>query len=142
MLRLEYRTGPGSDSGILLRSGAAGDPAASGMKLRILSDAGKPASTQSTGSLGDIVAPTQSVSKPDGEWNQVEVSLIKRELTAIWNGQKIFDVNLDDPKYKALAQRQPYGYIGLEGHAAGAPVEFRNIRVKILKIGPLLNPEK
>jgi hypothetical protein len=142
VLRLEYRTGPGSNSGILLRAGSTGDPAASGMELRILSDAGKPANTQSTGSLWDIVAPARSVNKPDGEWNEVEVTLIKRELSAIWNGQKILDVNLDDPKYKALAQRGPYGHIGLEGHASGTPVEFRNIRVKILKIGPLLAPEK
>ena len=142
VLRLEYRTGPGSDSGIFLRSGPTGNPDSSGMELQILSDAGKPATTRSTGSLWDVVAPTKSANKPDGEWNQVEVTLIKRELTAVWNGQKILEVNLDDPKYATLAQRLPYGHIGLQAHASGAPVEFRNIRVRIVKIGPLFIPEK
>jgi len=142
VLRLEYRTGAGSDSGIFLRAGPDGDPATSGMELQILSDAGKPAATQSTGSVWDVVAPTRNANKADGEWNQVEVSLIKRQLIAVWNGEKILDVNLDDPKYSALAQRRPYGHIGLQAHATGTPVEFRNIRVKILKIGPLFIPEK
>src|SRR5262249_3998939 len=42
VLRLEYRTGFDSRSGILLRAGKSGDPAVSGMGLAIVSDAGKP----------------------------------------------------------------------------------------------------
>lgn len=142
VLRLEYRTGAGSDSGILLRSAPDGDPATTGMELQILSDAGKPATAQSTGSVLDVVAPGKNASKPDGEWNDVEVSLIKRQLVAVWNGEKILDVNLDDPKYGALTQRRPYGHVGLQANGSGTPVEFRNIRIKILKIGPLFIPEK
>jgi len=112
------------------------------MELPILSDAGKPATTQSTGSVWDVVAPSRNLSKPDGEWNQVEVTLIKRQLSAVWNGQKVLDVNLDDPKNAALSKRLPYGHIGLQAHASGTPVEFRNIRVRIIKIGPLFIPEK
>ena len=147
VLRLEYRTGPGSNSGIFVRSGRTGNPAFSGMELQILSDAGKPADVHSTGSLYGAVAPTKNMAKPDGEWNQVEVSVIKRELMAIWNGEKILDVQLDDPKYhnaqeRSLAERLPFGYIGLQAYSTGTPVGFRNIRVKVIKTGPNFSQDK
>ena len=141
VLRLEYRTGPESNSGIFLRAGRTGNPAFSGMELQILSDAGKPAGVHSTGSLYGAVAPARSMAKPDGEWNQVEVTVLKREVTAIWNGAKILAVNLDDPLYRnaqerPLSERLPFGHIGLQAYSTGAPVEFRNIRIKVIKVGP------
>ena len=110
VLRLEYRTGAQSNSGIFLRSAPTGNPAFSGMELQILSDAAKPTDVHSTGSLYGAVAPAKNMAKPDGEWNQVEITVIKRQLSAIWNGVKVLDVNLDDPKYqkspeKPLAER-------------------------------------
>src|SRR5205809_3838054 len=105
VLRLEYRTGPGSNSGIFVRSGRTGNPAFSGMELQILSDAGKPADVHSTGSLYGAVAPAKNMAKPDGQWNQGEVSVLKRELVAVWNGEKILDVPLDDPKYRNAQER-------------------------------------
>ncbi|HWY46150.1 MAG TPA: DUF1080 domain-containing protein [Bryobacteraceae bacterium] len=147
ILRLEYRTGPQSNSGIFLRSTPTGNPAFSGMELQILSDAGKPADVHSTGSLYGAVAPSKSMAKPDGEWNQVEITVLKREVTAVWNGEKILDVNLDDHKYqnaqqRPLAERAPFGYIGLQAYSTGAPVEFRNIRIKVLRVGPHFSQDR
>jgi hypothetical protein len=140
VLRLDYRTGPASNSGIFLRSAEDGNPAFSGMKLEILSDAGKPADMHSTGALYGAVAQSKNMAKPDGEWNRVEISLIKRELSAVWNGERILDVNLDDRKYenaqeRPLAERLIDGHIGLQAHSTGAPVQFRNIRIKVVKAG-------
>jgi hypothetical protein len=147
ILRLEYRTGPQSNSGIFLRSTPTGNPAFSGMELQILSDAGKPADVHSTGSLYGAVAPSKSMAKPDGEWNQVEITVLKREVIAVWNGEKTLDVNLDDHKYqnaqqRPLAARAPFGYIGLQAYSTGAPVEFRNIRIKVLKAGPNFSQDR
>ncbi len=147
VLRLEYRTGPESNSGIFLRAGRTGNPAFSGMELQILSDAGKPAGVHSTGSLYGAVAPARSMAKPDGEWNQVEVTVLKREVTAIWNGAKILAVNLDDPLYRnaqerPLSERLPFGHIGLQAYSTGAPVEFRNIRIKVIKVGPNFSQDR
>jgi hypothetical protein len=147
ILRLEYRTGPQSNSGIFLRSTPSGNPAFSGMELQILSDAGKPADVHSTGSLYGAVAPSKNMAKPDGEWNQVEVTVLKRTVTAVWNGEKILDVNLDDHKYqngqeRPLAERAPFGHIGLQAYSTGAPVEFRNIRIKVLKSGPNFSQDR
>ena len=59
VLRLDYRTGADSNSGIFLRSLPQGNPAFSGMELQILSDHGKPAGVHSTGSLYGAVAPSK-----------------------------------------------------------------------------------
>lgn len=147
VLRLEYRTGSESDSGILLRASPAGVPSRTGMKLQILNDAGKPPDIKSTGSLWGVVAPSRNTSKPAGEWNQVELTVVKRQVSAILNGEKVIDVDLDDPKFAnteepPLAGRLAYGHIGLQAHANGAPVEFRNLRIKALKIGPHFLPGK
>jgi hypothetical protein len=147
VLRLEYRTGPQSNSGIFLRSGRTGNPAFSGMELQIRSDAGKPSDVHSSGSLYGAVAPARNMAKPDGEWNQVEVTLVTHQLTAIWNGEKTLDVSLDDSKYhnaqeRPLAERLPFGHIGLQAYETGTPVEFRNIRIKVIKIGPNFSQDK
>ena len=147
ILRLEYRTGPQSNSGIFLRSTSTGNPAFSGMELQILSDAGKPADVHSTGSLYGAVTPSKNMAKPDGEWNQVEVSVIKRTVSAVWNGERILDVNLDDHRYQSaqerpLAERAAFGHIGLQAYSTGAPVEFRNIRIKVLKSGPNFSQDR
>jgi hypothetical protein len=145
ILRLEYRTGPQSDSGIYLRSSPTGNPA--GMELQILSDAGKTVDVHSTGSLYGAAAPSKSMAKPDGEWNRVEVTVLKREVTAVWNGEKILDVNLDLHQYpnvkeRPLAERASWGHIGLQADSTGAPVEFRNIRIKVLRAGPNFSQDR
>jgi hypothetical protein len=141
VLRLEYRTRGNSNSGIFLRSLPEGNPAFSGMELQILSDAGKPPGLRSTGALYGAVAPLRNAAKPDGEWNHVEVTVRERRVVASWNGDKVLDVNLDDPAYqnvqqKPLAERAEYGHVGLQAYNQGEPVEFRNIRIRVLKWGP------
>ena len=97
VLRLEYRTGLESDSGIFLRSTPTGYPSFTGMELEIRNDAGGPATTRSTSAIYGAVAPLRNATKPAGEWNAVEVSVIGRRLQATWNGVAIHDVDLDDP---------------------------------------------
>jgi hypothetical protein len=147
VLRLEYRTGPGSNSGIFLRSGPKGNPAFSGMELQILSDAGKPAGVHSTGSLYGAIAPSKSMARPDGEWNQVEITVNRNSVAAVWNGEKILDAQLDDPKYhnaqeRPLDERLAFGHIGLQAYSTGTPVEFRNIRLRVIRGGPNFAQDK
>ena len=140
VLRLEYRTGADTDSGIFLRSPDDGYPSFTGMELEIRDDAAAPASVRSTSALYGAVAPLKKTNKPAGEWNQVEVTVVGRHLSASWNGVQIHDVNLDDPAY-AGAQRGPLsararaGHVGFQAHLTGAPAEFRNIRIKNLELG-------
>ena len=137
VLRLEYRTGPESDSGIFLRTPTTGYPSFSGMELEIRSDAGSPPTPRSTSAIYGAVAPRSNATKPAGEWNAVEVSVIGRRLKASWNGVAVHDVDLDDPQYAGaqrgpLAKRAPSGHIGFQAHLTGAPVEFRNVRISVV----------
>lgn len=138
VLRLEYRTGPGSDSGIFLRSPPAGYPSFTGMEIEIKTDPEAAPSPRSNTSLYGAVAPRKNATRGAGEWNIVEISLVGRRLIAIWNGETIHDVDLDDPAYAQalrgpLSRRAASGHVGFQAHATGAPVEFRNIRIKIVR---------
>jgi hypothetical protein len=136
VLRLEYRTAEKTDSGIFINASAAGNPGATGVEINLISDNGKPASPRSSGALWDIAAPAENMSRPDGEWNTIEVAVHDRRLTTNWNGKPSLEVNLDDPQYPKLAGRGAYGHIGLQAHAFGEPAAFRNIRIKVIKKGP------
>jgi hypothetical protein len=135
VLRLEYRTGPESDSGIFLRSPTAGYPSFTGLEIEIKNDPDGPPSPRSNTSVYGAAAPIKNVTKAAGEWNTVEISLIGRHLTAIWNGVTIHDLDLDDPAYAGalrgpLSARAREGRIGFQAHLTGAPVEFRNVRIR------------
>ncbi len=140
VLQLEYRAGgDDSDSGIFLRSTSEGYPSFTGMELEIRGrDASPEPGVRSTGALYGAVAPLKVASKPPGEWNSVEVSVIGRKLQATWNGERIHDIDLDDRRYdKALRgplnDRARSGHVGMQAHLTGQPVEFRNVRIKKLK---------
>ena len=138
VLRLDYRTGPDSDSGIFLRSTPAGYPSFTGMEIEIRTDPqGAPPEKTNT-SLYGAAAPIKNATRGSGEWNTVEISLIGRHLTAIWNGVTIHDLDLDDPAYAGalrgpLSARAREGHIGFQSHLTGAPVEFRNVRIRTVR---------
>jgi len=127
VLRLEYRAGAGSDSGILLRA----SPKEAGLAFEIQGDSvGRPR-LRAAGPLSGSSYPA----KPDGEWNQVEITAIGRQVSAVLNGQTILNVTLE-------ARGAAFGHIGLQAHAQGTPAEFRNIRVKVGRIGPGFAPQR
>jgi hypothetical protein len=135
VLRLDYRTGPESDSGIFLRATPAGYPSFTGMEIEIRNDPDGVPSPRSNTALYGAAAPTRNATRGAGEWNSVEIAVAGRRLTAIWNGVTIHDLNLDDPAYAAAARgplsaRARVGHVGFQAHLTGAPVEFRTIRIK------------
>lgn len=138
VLRLEYRTGDGSDSGIFMRAAPAGYPSFTGMEIEIRNEPDGAPSPRSNTSIYGAAAPLENAAKGNGEWNVVEISLAGRRLAAVVNGTKIHDLDLDDPMYaKALrgplSARATSGHIGFQAHATGVPVEFRRIRIKVLR---------
>lgn len=139
VLRLEYRTGADTDSGIFFRSAAAGYPSFTGMEFEIKgNDVGTAPTPRSTSAIYGAAAPLKVMNRPAGVWNQVEVTVRGRRVRAVWNGEPIHDVNLDDPAYAnaqrgPLSARVPSGHIGFQAHLNGAPVEFRNVRIKVLQ---------
>ena len=135
VLRLEYRTGSETDSGIFLRSPAKGYPSFTGMEFEIRNDPTGAPTARSNTSLYGAAAARRNATKADGEWNVVEISLVKRRLVARWNGETIHDLDLDDPAYAGalrgpLSARAASGHVGFQAHLTGTPVEFRAIRIK------------
>jgi Domain of Unknown Function (DUF1080) len=137
VLRLDYRTGPDSDSGIFLRAAPEGYPSFTGMEIEIKDDPDGAPSPRSNTSLYGAAAPIRNATRGAGAWNAVDIAMLGRRLTAVWNGVKIHEIDLDDPAYAGavrgpLSARARVGHIGFQAHLTGAPVEFRNIRIKAL----------
>ena len=120
VLELEYAISAKGNSGIHFRSALEKNPSFTGYEMQIVDDAGGPPRKSGTGSLYDVVAPTQNLSKPAGEWNQVRIRCQGSRMQVTLNGQAIVDY---------VGNRSTRGYIGLQNHDHRCVVKFRNIRL-------------
>ncbi|RJP34617.1 MAG: DUF1080 domain-containing protein [Candidatus Omnitrophota bacterium] len=129
ILRLEYRIGKGSNSGVMIWAPIPGRPSKTGFEVQLLDDAGQPPKIDGSGSLYKVVAPLANAQKPAGEWNDLEITCHNPRLQIILNDRIIQDVNLDElPETQGRRRR---GYIGLQDHAH--KVAFRNVRIRPLE---------
>jgi len=141
-LRLEYRLRPRGNSGVYIRAPQKGHISRVGMEIQILDDNhpsyAKIDFYQYTGALYHVLAPTRRATKPAGQWNAMTIRAAGRHLAVHVNGLKVIDADLDrcreDP---AVAREHPglarsSGRIGLQSHTDR--VEFRNLRLKVLKV--------
>jgi hypothetical protein len=82
-VRYEYKVPEGANSGFYLRGRH---------EIQILDDykKGKPG-THGNASIYGVKAPDEFTSKPAGEWNKVEATIIGNRITVIHNGQKVHD---------------------------------------------------
>lgn len=124
IVKYEYMVPDGSNSGFYLRGR---------YEIQILGDykSGK-TSKGGNGAIYAFKEPDVFASKPGGEWQTVEATLIGNKVTVILNGKKIHDnVEIPAPTGGELDRNvnEP-GPIMLQGdHGA---VAFRNIRIKEL----------
>jgi hypothetical protein len=142
-LRLEWKISPGGNSGIFFGVSETTDtPYMSGPEMQVLDDAGHPdgqAPKTSAGSNYGLHAPSSSVVRPAGEWNEVRI-LVERGHVEHWlNGLKIVAYELGSEEWERLVAeskfgawpeygRHPVGHVGLQDH--GDPVWYRNIRIR------------
>ena len=123
-VRYEYMTPENSNSGFYLRGRH---------EIQILGDfkSGKP-SLGGNGAIYNFKAPDQFVTKPSGEWQTVEATMIGNRITVIMNGVKIHDnVECNKATGSEIGNKvnEP-GPIFLQGDHG--TVSFRNIRIKDL----------
>ncbi len=123
-VRYEYMTPENSNSGFYLRGRH---------EIQILGDykSGKP-SLGGNGAIYNFKAPDQFVTKPAGEWQTAEATMIGDRITVIMNGVKIHDnVKCDRATGSEIDDKvnEP-GPIFLQGDHG--TVSFRNIRIKEL----------
>jgi len=123
-VRYDFQVPDDSNSGLYLRGRH---------EIQILGDykSGK-ASTTGNGAIYNFKAPDEFASKPGGQWQTVEATMIGNRITVILNGKKVHnDVECNRPTGGEIDRNvnEP-GPILLQGDHG--TVWFRNIRVKEL----------
>ena len=125
-LSVEWKVGRKEDnSGIFIRfpdpPADEWEPVSTGYEIQICDAAG---SKHSTGAVYSFQGPSHIASKPVGEWNLFEITVIGQSYSVKLNGEEIVT------GYKG--DRGEEGYIGLQNHDPKALVYYRNIKVKEL----------
>ena len=137
IVKVDYKTGPGGNSGVFIRSPREGDCAYTGIEIQLLDDEASIYKDikdfQHTGSIYGVVAAKRGHNKPPGEWNSIEIEARGPKVKVTLNGHVIVDADVtehpgDYAKHPGLKRRE--GYIGLQSHSD--EVHFRNVLVKEL----------
>jgi len=144
-LEFEFKLGETGNSGLALRAPMRGDPAFDGMELQMAdyryNTNAKP--SELTAGIYRAIAPTKQVYKPT-EWNRYEVTLKGRHLTAVLNGEKVQDIELDEQNQEVrrhdntlappVKDRPRRGHIGFQELSRGnSHVQIRNARIQGLR---------
>lgn len=140
IFRFEFKLPPGGNNGVGIRTPTKGDAAYVGMEIQILDDAHQRYKGirpyQAHGSIYGVVPAKRGHLKPAGQWNTEEIMAKGGQIKITLNGVVIVDADIskidktiDGRSHPGLHNQK--GHIGFLGH--GAPVEFRNVRIKRLK---------
>ena len=117
-LHAEYRLESHSNSGIGLRGR---------YEIQVLEDHGKQPDTHSHGSLYSRVAPARNVSKPAGEWQTMDVTVVENRVSVVLNGVKVLD-NVEIEGLTAMATNSDEGKPGpIQLQGDHGKIEFRKL---------------
>ena len=150
VLSLEWRIAEGGNSGVfwgIREDEKYNQPYETGPEIQVLDNERHPdakaGTTHQAGALYDMVAPSEDVCKPVGEWNTmvITVDLGKKRGSVELNGSKIVDFPVADELWDTMVSKSKFagwegfgkfsnGKIGLQDH--GDQVAFRNIKIKEL----------
>ncbi len=145
-LEVEWRTSPGGNSGIFYRV-TEDYPAVwqSAPEMQVLDDSlhndSKDPKT-SAGSLYALIAPTNKVLLPAGEYNKAKILVQGNHVEHWLNGNKILEYEFGSDELQSLIAESKFkdftgfakareGYIALQHH--GEEVWYRNVRIRPLK---------
>ncbi|MFW5973328.1 MAG: 3-keto-disaccharide hydrolase [Bacteroidota bacterium] len=150
VLDLEFKTAPGTNSGVILFADID-DWVPHSIEVQIADDfhetwANAPATWQA-GAIFGHVPPDTSVVRPPGEWNRMTISSRNRHVSVVLNGEKVSEMEMDRwqsastnpdgseiPSWLRVpkAELPAHGHIGLQGKHGDAPIWFRNLRIRDL----------
>ena len=146
---LEFKTAPGTNSGVIVYCSDAKNWIPNSIEIQIADDfaekwAKSPKTWQCAAIFGRL-APTKSVVKKPGEWNRMTITCQGPMIYVLLNGELVTQIDLkkwtskttnpDGSKIppwlsKPAAELPTVGHIGLQGKHAGAPIYFRNLKIK------------
>jgi Domain of Unknown Function (DUF1080) len=119
-LHLEFKVDPHSNSGVYLRGR---------YEIQILDDKSKATEEHGCGALYSRIAPKLDATKPAGEWQTFDITLVGRQLNVVLNGKAIIeDASVDGITGGAINpfEGEP-GPLMLQGDHGR--VRFRNVVV-------------
>jgi hypothetical protein len=151
ILDLEFKTAEGTNSGVIVYCSDTKDWIPNSVEIQIADDFSKewsesPKTWQCAAIFGHL-APTMSMVKKAGEWNHMTVTCKGQMIWVMLNGMQVNEMNMalwtsaktnpDGSEIPAwlstpFASLATNGKIGLQGKHAGAPIYFRNVKVKSL----------
>jgi hypothetical protein len=133
VLRLEYKTRYGAESGVFFGAPLHGRISHVGYEVQIGGGGGL--RRHSTGAIFDAIEPLRNSQRETAEdvdpkqlFDQLEITMNWPTLKVRHNGQLVQD--LDVREHDSLKYRPRLGYIGFQ--TRGKPVMFRNVRIKRL----------
>lgn len=151
VLDLEFKTADGTNSGVIVHASDLEEWIPHSVEIQIADDysaewSKAPATWQCAAVFGHQAASKHVVKKP-GEWNHFTITCVGKKIWIVLNGEMVneFDMGLytsakknpdgnDIPAWLSnpLATLPLNGHIGFQGKHAGAPIYFRNIKIKTL----------
>jgi len=149
VLDLEFKAAAGTNSGVIVYCTDADDWIPNSVEIQIADDfaeewAKEPA-TWHCGAIFGHLAPVKSLVRKPGEWNRMTIACAGKRITVELNGEKVTDMDMslwtsakanpdgsEIPSWlsRPFAELATRGRIGFQGKHAGAPIYFRNIRIR------------
>ncbi|MCF7847275.1 MAG: DUF1080 domain-containing protein [Kiritimatiellales bacterium] len=152
ILDLECKNGTNANSGVVVYCSDTKNWIPNSLEIQILDDFGnkwtKVDDTWRSGAIFGRLAPTQRMINRPGEWNRYTITCIDTKIDVVINGELVTSmdmtqwtdaaINPDGSKIPNWLAKNPvagmptHGRVGLQGKHGGAPIWFRNIRIREL----------
>jgi 3-keto-disaccharide hydrolase len=149
ILDLDFKNADGTNSGVIVHASDMKEWIPHSIEIQIADDYSEewskaPASWQCAAVFGHQPASKHVVKKP-GEWNHYTITCKGKKIWIVLNGELVnsFDMsaytsaktNPDGTEVPAWLSNPPstlalHGHIGFQGKHAGAPIYFKNIKIK------------
>jgi len=151
ILDLEFKTADGTNSGVVVHCSNIKKWIPNSIEIQIADDHnpkwGKADPTWRCAAVFGHLAPTKSVVKKPGEWNRYTITCVGSMVYVMLNGETVTTMDMtkwtsgkenpDGSKIPGwlnipVAKLPLKGHIGFQGKHAGAPIFFRNLKIKEL----------
>lgn len=149
VLDLEFKTEKETNSGVIVYCSDIENWIPNSVEIQIADDhadkwKNSPKNWQCGAIFGHLPASKSMVKKP-GEWNRYTITCMGQMITVELNGEKVTEMDMSKwtsatlnpdgseiPSWLStpFANLKTSGRIGFQGKHAGAPIYFRNIRIK------------